>query len=380
MKSKKIYYWSPFLSPIATCKAVINSAFSLSKYNSEYKSSIINFFSEFHLFKNEIEKKKINLINFYHFNFSKYLPYQGKFKSRFSFIIFFILGFVPLIKILKKKQPEYLIIHLISSLPLIILILFNFKTKFILRISGYPKLNFFRKTLWKIALKKTYCVTCPTNNTLEYIKRLNLVDHSKLKLLYDPVINLKEVIKKRKKIINYKNYYLAIGRLTAQKNFIFLCRAIKQIVKNNSNIKILIAGNGEQEREISNFIRNNKLEKNIILIGFQQNIFPYLKNAKGFILTSLWEDPGFVLIEAGICRTPVLTSDAWPGPVEIIKNNYNGFQFKSNNLVDFEQNFEKLENTKNLNEIILNNLKFTKKFTLFNHYLELDKILSNKYN
>ena len=168
--------------------------------------------------------------------------------------------------------------------------------------------------------------------------------------------------------------------MTAQKNFIFLCRAIKQIVKNNSNIKILIAGNGEQEREISNFIRNNKLEKNIILIGFQQNIFPYLKNAKGFILTSLWEDPGFVLIEAGICRTPVLTSDAWPGPVEIIKNNYNGFQFKSNNLVDFEQNFEKLENTKNLNEIILNNLKFTKKFTLFNHYLELDKILSNKYN
>ena len=47
MKQKKIYYWSPFLSPIATCKAVLNSAESLMKYSSNYESYILNFFGEF---------------------------------------------------------------------------------------------------------------------------------------------------------------------------------------------------------------------------------------------------------------------------------------------------------------------------------------------
>merc|ERR1712127_916395 len=97
---------------------------------------------------------------------SKYLPYKGKIKSRFSFLLFFILGYFPLKKILDKNKPDYLIIHLITSLPLFILIFFNLKTKFILRISGYPHMNFFRKLLWKIALKKIYLITCPTYNTL----------------------------------------------------------------------------------------------------------------------------------------------------------------------------------------------------------------------
>ena len=64
----------------------------------------------------------------------------------------------------------------------------------------------------------------------------------------------------------------------------------------------------------SEVIRNN-LDQNIILPGYIKNIYPYFKKSKGFISTSLWEDPGFVLIEASYCRTPVLSSNAWPGPV-----------------------------------------------------------------
>ena len=159
------------------------------------------------------------------------MPYQGYLKSRLSFIIFFIFGFFPLIKLLKTKKPDYFIIHLISSLPLLILILFKFETRFILRISGYPKLNFLRKFLWKLAFKKIYCITCPTKNTLKYLKKLNLVEDSKLKILYDPIISLNEVVQKKNVSNNFENYYLAIGRLTNQKNFLFLCKAFKELKK-----------------------------------------------------------------------------------------------------------------------------------------------------
>ena len=109
----------------------------------------------------------------------------------------FFLGFFPLKKVLKFNRPDYIIIHLITSLPLVLLIFFKFKTKFILRISGYPRMNFFRKLLWKIFFKKIYLITCPTNNTLNYIKQLNLVDESKLKLLYDPIIEISKINKKK---------------------------------------------------------------------------------------------------------------------------------------------------------------------------------------
>ena len=82
----------------------------------------MNFFGEFNHNISEIKQKKINLLNFYNLNIIKYLPKYGKISSRISFIIFFILGFLPLIRILKKKPPDYIIIHLITSLPLFLLI------------------------------------------------------------------------------------------------------------------------------------------------------------------------------------------------------------------------------------------------------------------
>ena len=371
---KKIYYWSPFLSPIATSKAVINSANSIMRYSSKYESSILNFFGEFDNQK-LVKTKRFNLINYFNLKFFKYLPSEGFIKSRFSFFFMFIFGFFPLINILKKNKPDYLIIHLITSLPLVILIFFNFKTKFILRISGYPKLHFFRKLLWRIALKKIYMITCPTLNTLNYIKQQNIVKDSKIKLLYDPIINIREINKKKTEKIEFSNYFLAVGRLTKQKNFKFLLEAFRDLIKHDNQLKLLIAGEGEEKKELNDFIKRNDLSNNVILLGYIDNIYPYFKNSKGFILTSLWEDPGFVLIEASYCRVPILSSNVWPGPVELIKNNFNGLLFDIDDNKDFQKKFGQFKTSKDKNKWIFNSFVLAKKFTTFNHYRTLDKLL-----
>ena len=372
----KVYYWSPFLTPIATRKAVINSAYSLKKFSNNFECTILNFFGEFNENLKEIDKKGISIENYYNFSFSKYLPKYGKILSRISFMIFFLLGFFPLFNILKRKNPDYLVIHLISSLPLIILILFNLKTKFILRISGLPRLTFFRKLIWKIAFKKIYAVTCPTLSTFSYIKDLQIIEEKKLKILYDPIIEVREIhLKKKEKLNINKEFYLSIGRLTTQKNFFFLCQCFKKLLLKKPNLNLLIAGDGEEYQKLNEYIKQNKIENKIHLIGYKSNIFPYLRNAKGFIMTSLWEDPGFVLVEAAFCRTLVLTSDS-PGPKELIEDNFNGVVFKSNDINSFENKFEILTNLSNKNYLRLNNLKGVKKFTVFNHYKEFIKLLS----
>ena len=263
---KKIAYWSPSLVDIATNKAVINSAYSLLKYNNKFEPFIMNFFGEFNRFESNIYEKRIKLINYYSKNFLTFLPKYGRFKSRISFILIFLFSFLPLKSFLKKNNPDFIIIHLITSLPLFLLVLFDFKTKFILRISGMPKLGIFRKFLWKIALRKIYKVTCPTINTLNYIKSLNIVDSEKLFLLYDPVIELKKIKKfnidsKELFKVPMFQYCLAAGRLTAQKNFLFLCESFSKIITKYPDFKLIIAGEGEDKKKILSLIKKKKFGK-----------------------------------------------------------------------------------------------------------------------
>ena len=56
---KIVSYWSPFISEVATVKAVINSAISINKYsNQKFESLIIDVFGEW---KNKFENESIGL-------------------------------------------------------------------------------------------------------------------------------------------------------------------------------------------------------------------------------------------------------------------------------------------------------------------------------
>ena len=90
MIKKKIYYWSPSLVNIATNKAVINSAYSINKYDQQYSAKIINFFGEFSTFKKEVIEKNLKLKTGPFQKLKKYLLFKGKIKSRLSFLIIFI--------------------------------------------------------------------------------------------------------------------------------------------------------------------------------------------------------------------------------------------------------------------------------------------------
>ena len=148
-------------------------------------------------------------------------------------------------------------------------------------------------------------------------------------------------------------------------------------LKNNNDYILVIAGKGEMYKEINSYIVKHKLQKNIFLIGHKENIFPYFKKASCYVMSSLWEDPGFVLIESFFLKTPVISSDCPNGPKELIINNENGFKFENNKIDSFISSFNKFENTgkDKINEIIKNGLKISKKYTIFRHYNSLVDML-----
>jgi glycosyltransferase involved in cell wall biosynthesis len=377
LKKKYIYYWSPFLTKIATIKAVLSSAESLVKYSNEFQPTIINAAGEFDEYIYNLNKKNISVINLSKKNYIKNLPRFGFFNSRISFIIIFFRSFFSLKKLIIKNKPDFLIIHLISSLPIILLLIFKFETKFILRISGYPKLNLFRKFFWKIAFRRIYKVTCPTKKTLDLFLKNNIVSSDKIFLLPDPIIDLN--LEKKEDIKFFEgNFNLAAGRLTQQKNFIFLIEAFYEVLKIYPNEKLIIAGDGEQKKILTKKIQEMNVANNIILIGYKDNIYKYMKQCNSFILSSLFEDPGFVLIEAIFNRAFVISSNCETAPMEIIGERSDcGLIYENNNIESFKNAFIKFKNF-NKDEIKLKKIKAfkkIKKYSTFQHFKLIKSVI-----
>ena len=126
MKKIKIHYWSPFISKIATVKAVLNSAYSMSKFSkNSFDVSIINSFGEFKTFETNSNLKYFKTVSLLKKDYSKIFSDKGFILSRLSWFLIVIITFFPLLKLIKKDKPDYLVIHLLTILPLIINYFFN---------------------------------------------------------------------------------------------------------------------------------------------------------------------------------------------------------------------------------------------------------------
>tara|TARA_X000000950_G_scaffold129114_1_gene161277 strand:+ start:7596 stop:8738 length:1143 start_codon:yes stop_codon:yes gene_type:complete len=379
----KLFYWSPFLSNIATIDAVTNSIKSLRRYNKnkKYETFIIDSSGEW---QEKLDKiSGIEVIKLYKKNYYKFLPKGNFLKSRLSQMIIFILNINLLRKLLVQEKPDFLIAHLIISLPLILFFFFKFKTKLIIRISGTPKLNKIRRFFWTLFSKNVHIVTCPTQSSLKKLDALKIFPKKKLKLLYDPILKINYINTKKKEKIDNKfiktDYILSIGRLTKQKNFSLLINAFKEITKEYPSLKLIILGEGEERKKLEKLIRDLSLKNIVFLEGYKKNIFNYIYNCECYISTSLYEDPGFTLIESGFLNKPVIAADSNTGPSEILNNSYNGFLFKNNDkisLINQYLQFKKLSSEEVMNKKI-NLKKFSKNFSVFKHFQSLEKILSS---
>lgn len=380
----KVFYWSPHISHVATVTAVINSATALSKYSQNtINSTIINSIGEWDDYKNELMEKKVNIVDIFKKESFKKLPRFGFLKSRFSYWKIFFLSFFSLKKLLINQKPNFLIIHLITSLPIFLNFIFKFETKIILRISGYPKLNIFRKYLWKIMGNKLFKVVCPTEDTKQYLIDQKIFNEKKVFVLKDPIINISSInhlknININEKKIKKEKYILSIGRLTKQKNFLFLIKCFNIISAKYSDYKLVIIGEGELEESIKKYISKLSLNKKIILLPFQKNVFNFLNMSNCFILSSLWEDPGWVLIEAASVGTPIISSNCPNGPIEFLSNGNGGFLYESNNVESMVKTFEQYiqSNNTDLKKKVIRAKKEVKNYTMFSHYSKLIEILN----
>jgi glycosyltransferase involved in cell wall biosynthesis len=384
MDNKNIFIWSPFTSKIGTIKNVINSSGGIIKFTKSKipKISLINVFGEWNEYIDEINLKKIRLENLNILDFIKSWKKEGLFRSRLCYLLIFLFSFFPLVSLIKRKKPNFLIIHLMTSLPLIIFFLFNFKTKLILHIAGHPKMNILRKTIWKVTSKKIFKVICPSNELKLYLLENGIFDENKLEVIEDPHIIIHKIQKLKKVEVSDPFFdsgkiLISIGRLTKQKNYSFLIKNFKILQSKYNNIKLLIIGSGEQKIYLENLIKKLELQNKIRLLGYENNVYKYLRKSNYYISTSIWEGSSLAMIDAAIVGLPILCSDCPSGRKEFIGNDERGFLYRESDGKDFLDKFSLMNemNSKAIKKMIFNAKIETRKFTLFRNSLKLSKIV-----
>jgi glycosyltransferase involved in cell wall biosynthesis len=116
---------------------------------------------------------------------------------------------------------------------------------------------------------------------------------------------------------------VACGRLKSLKGFDFLIDAIAE-VRRTVPATLWIVGEGEERSALEKRIKRRRLNGHVRLLGFKSNPFKYMAAADVFVLSSLFEGFGNVIVEAMACGAPVVATDCPYGPREIISDGQNG--------------------------------------------------------
>ena len=110
---------------------------------------------------------------------------------------------------------------------------------------------------------------------------------------------------------------LAAGRLTKQKDFPTLVAAFARL-REATNARLIILGEGEERDALERLVADLDIQESVSLPGFVENPYAFMARADVFVLSSLWEGFGNVLVEAMACRTPVVATRCPGGVAEVL--------------------------------------------------------------
>jgi len=126
---------------------------------------------------------------------------------------------------------------------------------------------------------------------------------------------------------------ISVGRLVEQKGFDVLLDALF-IVRQQRDFRLIIVGDGPLRTDLEAKVSKLRLEENVDFVGWQDNPYKFVSRSDLFVLSSLWEGLGNVLIEALACGCPVVATDCQYGPTEILEGGRYGNLVKVNNASD----------------------------------------------
>lgn len=155
--------------------------------------------------------------------------------------------------------------------------------------------------------------------------------------------------------IEDEDYALYFGRIIKEKGVLNLIQAFRNI----ENHQLFIAGDGPDIEIVKKYIKNNKLEEKIKLLGFlsSDQVKDYVRKARFIVVPSVWyENCPYSVLETLAMGKPIIGSNLGGIP-ELVKNNETGYIYKYDNINDLTDKMREFFENKNKAEELGKNAK-----------------------
>lgn len=138
--------------------------------------------------------------------------------------------------------------------------------------------------------------------------------------------------------------FVSVGRLSPEKGFGELVEVMAPLLKEHPDWSLHIIGDGVERNAIQNKIDTFGLNQQIKLYGYQEKSFvnQMLATSSIYVMASLEESFGIVLIEAQSYGLPCVAFDSAQGANEIIAHNQTGYLVPNRDAVQYREYVKKL--------------------------------------
>lgn len=177
---------------------------------------------------------------------------------------------------------------------------------------------------------------------------------------------------------NFQNKKLiSISRLVPDKQVEHQIRIISEVKKAIPNVTLEIYGHGGQINDLNEIIQKYKLENNVTLHGFSNDVERQLESANLKVFTSKKEGFALAILESLAKGTPVICYDVDYGPSEMIENGVNGYLIESGNETMMAQTIIKiLQDEELLKTLSENSIKSTEKYLGHSIFLKWEQLIN----
>ena len=165
-----------------------------------------------------------------------------------------------------------------------------------------------------VALSKTVGLDLAENfevDSRKIVPIYNSVDHERLAQLAAQSVSLDLD----------KPYIVTMGRLTKQKGHSHLIRAFKKVSDKIKDLNLVILGQGEDEERLKLLTSELGISDRVIFPGYIKNPHGIIAKSEFFVMPSIYEGLGNVILEALSCGKLVISTDCLAGPREILAPN-----------------------------------------------------------
>ena len=153
-----------------------------------------------------------------------------------------------------------------------------------------------------------------------------------------------------KSYLGLKNNEFIVAILSAlrpEKGHSYAFKALKEILKNEVKIKLLIIGDGERKAYLQSLAKELSISKYVVWLGWQKDPRQFIGISDILLLPSTAETFSIAILESLSMGKPVITTDIG-GASEMVLDGLNGFLIKPKDVCSIEKVLKELLNDKGL--------------------------------